>query len=341
LNTSARLVVANMLLVGALGVPIGASFPPWTAGHGPQAYVFTTIDFPGANGTQAYGINAAGDIVGTFQAPIPNAKNQGFVLKRGVFAAINFPGDGTDYSNATGIGPAGDIVGVYGLKSGPPGNGHGFLLTTTGRWTTVDYPGDQLMSGPSRLLPDGGMVGCFHYGNPATSMHGYVRAPDGTTTRFDYPASGAQQSYAMHYGATPDGKMIVGVYVTPNSSGGFGAGAHNHGYVVAAGRVVSFDVPGSVTTTPMDISPTGMIVGAYRTALEASSLPHGFVAETHGSADPAQWVFTLSVDFPGASATRIRGVNAAGTIVGDYVGPDGRDHGFVARRNQPGGPSGG
>ena len=54
-----------------------------------SAFTFTAIDVPGATATEAFGINAAGDIVGFFT----NASGaHGFLLSRGVFTTIDVPG---------------------------------------------------------------------------------------------------------------------------------------------------------------------------------------------------------------------------------------------------------
>ena len=169
------------------------------------------------------------------------------------------------------------------------------------------------------------MVGCFHYATATgayTSMHGFTLEPDGTFSRFDYPADGV--SFAMHYGATPNGKTIVGQYMV---------GAASHGYILSrdSGEVVTFDVPGSTYTVASDINAAGIIAGMYRKPGEAGAIRHGFVLDRRNSTNQADWHYT-TVDVPGASITRIRGMNAGGDIVGDYVGTDGNNHGFVASR---------
>jgi len=118
---------------------------------------FTTIDVPGAFGTTARGISPEGTIVGFYLNAtgfhgflfsndafinIANAlisginpagsivgahsSNHGFLLRRGVFSVIDFPG--TDVTVPIGINPEGDIVGFY--FSGPFATAilHGFLL---------------------------------------------------------------------------------------------------------------------------------------------------------------------------------------------------------------------
>ncbi len=309
-----------------LAVAILAALVPSMAHAADNLYVLTTIDFPGADVTQPYGINAAGQIVGTYQNAAPNNKNHGFVFKDWAFTAVDFPGSDTDYSIATAIGPGGDIVGYYGIVGEPLTSGHGFLLNKYGKWTKVDYPLDPtptMTPSPFRILPDGTLVGCFHYANPAgayLSMYGFTLAPNGAFSRFDYPDTAP---FAMHYGATPDGKTIVGAYTV---------GGINHGYILSNGVVTKVDVPGSARTTPQDINEAGVIVGTYRNPGEPATVIHGFVLDTHQSTNPADWEFTFPADVPGASITRPRGINAEGDIVGDYIGPDGRNHGFLARQ---------
>ena len=51
---------------------------------------FTSIDFPGATSTSAWGINARGDIVGGYLSP--DKSDHGFLLSGGQFTTIDFLG---------------------------------------------------------------------------------------------------------------------------------------------------------------------------------------------------------------------------------------------------------
>jgi hypothetical protein len=197
-----------------------------------RPYVFTTIDVPGAARTFAMGNNARGDVVGYYF----DTQFHGFLLSNGTFTTIDFPGADVAWTQANAIGPAGDIVGSYSLKSpAPAGNVHGFLLSNTGEWTTVDYPdpeGAHLMAGgPFAILPDGTLVGCVHDGTATSvsAMYGHIMGPKGMS-RFDYPEDAP---FAMHYGATPDGKTIVGTYRQGGTTPG-----HWHGYLLDNGNVL-------------------------------------------------------------------------------------------------------
>src|SRR5438034_1604260 len=82
---------------------------------------FTTIDAPGAAGTQGEGINDRGQIVGTYADA--GGMVGGFLLDNGTFTTINFPG-ATD-SRADAINDRGQIAGGYTDAAGF----HGYRLT--------------------------------------------------------------------------------------------------------------------------------------------------------------------------------------------------------------------
>jgi len=94
-----------------------------------QGDQFTLFDLLGAlpvtqdNG----GINARGDIVGTYCDVAPCTlgigATHGFLLRGGVLTTIDVPG--AVRTSATGINASGDITGFYNAG----GVGHGYLLT--------------------------------------------------------------------------------------------------------------------------------------------------------------------------------------------------------------------
>jgi uncharacterized membrane protein len=87
---------------------------------------------------------------------------------------------------------------------------------------------------------------------------------------------------------------------------------------------ISFDMPGSTGTFPLDINASGDTVGGYTSA----GLNHGFLRTADGT-------FT-TIDYPGALYTMASGVNSEGAIVGFYAlvavpGPLTDRHGFLLR----------
>ena len=124
---------------------------------------FAAIDFPGAHGTLANGINARGDIVGRYLGD--DGLEHGYVLSGGQFTTIDFPG--AIFTNAIGINPRGDIVGSY---RGADNVSHGFLLRG-GQFTSIDFPG-AASSFAFRINPRRDIVG--RYIGADGLLHGYM-----------------------------------------------------------------------------------------------------------------------------------------------------------------------
>src|SRR5712691_5483660 len=127
---------ANMryrqILISALGFLLGAASS--LSADGPA---FTAIDFPGATTTQAWGINASGDIIGNYVSA--DKSNHGFLKSRGQYTSIDFPG--AAYTEANGISSHGDVIGDYAATLTGSGPHHGYVLSRDGAFTSIDYPG--------------------------------------------------------------------------------------------------------------------------------------------------------------------------------------------------------
>src|SRR6516162_4432333 len=105
------------------------------------------------------------------------------------------------------------------------------------------------------INPEGVVVGTYDDANGA--IHGYLRAADGTLTKFDVPGSfctsfnGFLTSCASPTGINPHGE-ITGSYSDVN---GF-----FHGFLLAPdGTFTTFDAAGSIGTSPTGISPGGVV----------------------------------------------------------------------------------
>ena len=302
-----RLVYGSVLMSAALVVGCGADSiqapsrsagPPMLErndGRSERTVDFRTIDVPGAVSTTAFGINARGDIVGSYVDV--SLRSHGYVLQRDVFTTIDFPGSaGTE---ARGIGPSGEIVGDYWLAGEPAVNVHGYQLTTHGEFVRVDYPG-HINTIAQRILPDGTILGCRHDTDMMGTMKGVDMGRRGNH-EIDLFAS-------MTNGGTPDQRRIVGLYANM-------ALARQEGFLIDDGVFTPLVVPGSLSTAAWDMNPAGEIVGVYRNAAGF----HGFLLIDEDY---------VSIDVPGATATRAFGINARGDIVGTYVA-GGRSHGFL------------
>jgi len=270
---------------------------------GTYSGVFEPIEVPGAIGTRAFGINPRGDIVGSFTDA---AGTHGYVLRKGVFTQIDYPGATTATTEAWGINARGDVIGRY-TRKGVPGI-RGFLLEH-GRFTDISID-NHLVTLPTKIGASGEIVGCFHETSGLVDMYGYVQRGDDVSV-FRLPSSVAPTgSAAMHNGVVPGGGLIVGLT--------FPAPGRSRGYVIDGDTLTYLDGPGSTFTQAWDVNPSGVVVGQY----DASGRTHGFYYADGGF---------VTLDVPGATMTVARGINSRGDIVGVYNTATGA-HGFVLRR---------
>ena len=293
-------------------------------------FKFVSIDVPNATGTLASDINPRGEIVGAYFDASSNS--HGFLLRHGKFTTIDVPGSlvgvpGMLWTEANGINPSGDIVGDYFAPPGAPGAPEcqtasspacrrGFLYSH-GQFSDVLVPGKK-GSIANGITPDGTIYGCGHDDDYLASMFGFARTPPGTYTTLSVPAS-------MNNGATPDGKIVVGLYVDPPDQNGI-----YHGSVVQDGLFSPYDVPGSTFTLTWEINPAADFVGYYG---DANGNQHGFL-QRWGEPAPT------SIDVPSgppfnSTWTNVFGINSEGALVGLYADSAGTWHGFLAIPQEP------
>jgi probable HAF family extracellular repeat protein len=104
-------------------------------------YTYITLDDPSAGGfqrgTNAIGINASGQIVGTFTN---DSGRHGFLYSGGVYTTLDDPSAfGPNGTVATGINASGQIVGdIYNASNQIEG-----FLYSGGTYTTLNDPGHE------------------------------------------------------------------------------------------------------------------------------------------------------------------------------------------------------
>jgi|SRR5215471_1641768 len=311
--------------------------------HGQQLFDYQAVDVPCdagaptfcqggvASQTAVNGINASGDIVGSY---VDGARHQhGFVRTNGRYTSLDVPGAfgdvaGTLPTVANGINPAGDIVGTYIVPFDddepvdspfycptlhPAACIKGFIYRH-GEFETLLFPGHP-GAVPQRITPNGDVYGCLHDLDTGMSMYGAIWYHDGTVANLmagggELTDSTMGMAMSMNNGATPGGHVIVGL---------FNDAVRRHGYVVQDGVFYSYDVPSATIklTAIWDMNPRGQFVGTY---VDATGR-HGFLQNPDGSAP-------IQVDVTGRTNTIVFGINPNGVIVGTYtIGP--ATHGFV------------
>jgi hypothetical protein len=229
---------------------------------------------PGANVTQATGINSSGLVCGSFDVNVPemlqNKKRawfkdtpedvtitHGFFFDGTTYTQFDLPG--YDHTYVTGVNDAGDFCGYGVLGSVNTG-----FVGIGGVITTFSGPGGITIA-PQAINNLGQIVG--YYSSP-TSAHGFFRDADGTLTYpIDYPAS----LYTSLYGIN-DAGLIVGTYTK--------AGFITSGLVVQnLNRFTSYDHPNALNnvTSFRGANNSNFISGFYQEDASGSGV-HAFIA---------------------------------------------------------------
>src|SRR5437588_9424802 len=156
--------------------PVGGAFLDRGGSHGflrEGTGSYAAIDVPGATGTEAHGINAAGQIVGAFVDT--GGVSHGFLRDAGgTYSAIDVPG--ATGTTAFGINSTGQIVGAFVSTAGPY---HGFLRDAGGTFTTIDRTGPTSTEAFG-INDTGQIVGAS--GDNTGEVVGFLRGARGTFT---------------------------------------------------------------------------------------------------------------------------------------------------------------
>lgn len=259
---------------------------------------FATVDFPGATGTYAEGINGT-TIVGDYQ---DSSGTHGFVRSGGIFTSLDFPTapQGSE-THAFGVNSSGMIVGYYDT---PSGQCVGFTFAGD-TYSVIANP----LSTCTRMfgINSAGTV----VGDATISGHRYgYEVLHGSHVTFDnpavnYPPDGRLQTYAF---GINEKRAIVGVCQTSGTELGY--------LRTATGEFTDIVFPGASATIAFGINRERIVVGVY-----------SMQGPWHGFAKSGDEFF--QVDYPGAVSTLATGVSDDGDITGYYMDPANRAHGFV------------
>lgn len=146
-----------------------------------RAGVFTPIDFPGADYTEAWRINDNGQIVGRYQRGNGDTHVFLLIIATGTFISIDYPGASAtavgDFTQMGGLNNNGDIASGYCNSSNCRLDTisalHGFLLSG-GSFTSLDVPG-AAGTVPFGINDQGAIVG--GYTDLNLRVHGFLRTP--------------------------------------------------------------------------------------------------------------------------------------------------------------------
>lgn len=176
----------------------------------------TTIDAPNALSTEVLAINPSGVVVGD----LCNSTHCGIGFVRtpdGSFNTINTPGASCGGSIATGVNPAGAIVGMtYDSSCTTP---LAYLRSPDGKITTFAIPG-ALTFAPQAINLTGLITGWFY--DAAGLFHAFLRSPNGMVTTIDVPDSFGTLGLGINSAG-----VIIGIYLD--------AGGAYHGFARSPG----------------------------------------------------------------------------------------------------------
>jgi len=238
---------------------------------------FTDLNIPGADTSEALGINDRGAIVGTFNTSTTNFR--GFLLFQGKFTHFNFPG--ADQTLAEDINNHGQIVGSY---LAPFTNVTGFVVHNGvfHSITAPQPPGDT----QTRAL------GINNFGTiVGEAGDSGFRLNNGHFTTVRFPGSSRTSASGIN-----DSGVIVGTYRDAT-------GDVSHGFMLKNSHYTAINFPGADNTFVNRINNEGDIVGFY--------VMHG---DVHAfTLDKGRF---LTHDDNAGFSTIIFGVNKFDTIVG-------------------------
>jgi uncharacterized membrane protein len=296
-----KLKIIALLGVGLLAGPMAAQ-----AG----SYAYTTIDYPGADNTQAFGINERGMIAGV--AVYSAMPSIGFVYdaRTGLFTPLpTMPGYQTGLIGinepGTGVGSAGELD--TGVTSG--------FIFDKGASTLFAHPGSSMTV--ARAISNTGLVTGYADGADG-SVFGFLHDP--ATGKFvDFMPS----AFTIAQGINGRGEIVGSATLAANVAyPGSPGGAY--GFLRARnGQVTLFRVNG-LPTRARGISDKGTITGFAGASGFVATLPArgGFQALTIPDGD------LLVV--PAAVAVNPQGIDNSGNVVGIYTDENSVVHGFLA-----------
>jgi len=204
----------------------------------------TTLDFPGASDTIAFGINELGTVVGLWDILDSDGNliaEHGFIWKNGVFSEVDFPGAAD--TSVMGINAAGDLVGSWDSGLTSP-IAHGYVFSN-GKFASFDVP----IAGATVTQPDdinalGHVVGLYSDVNGI--LHGFLIAGASFAT-IDFPGSVQTTVWGINSAG-----QIVGDYFLISPS------APSHGFLANPGNTAK-GLPASGTATGQSLQATPLL----------------------------------------------------------------------------------
>jgi uncharacterized membrane protein len=252
--------------------------PPNTHGFILSGGVYTQINAANCprgpvSGTMLNGINASGQLVGTY-ADTSCTTGHAFFFSGNSFNNRNNYTTVDPKPNVRSqggfINTQGQVVGTYRTSASATAPARSGFLWQSGSFisppTPINDPNNDPASGTTvfGINDSGQIVGT--YLDKVSHRHGFFRDSQGIYTTLDAPTS---PTFTVAEGINNSG-AIVGWYVKGNSV--------SHGFLLTGGVWTTIDVPGAMDTQINSINASGQIAGFYVVEnTDGTTTTHGFV----------------------------------------------------------------
>ena len=260
-------------------------------------YTFETIDVPGVEILVLTASSDFEDYAGNARSE-DGEKEVGFTLIDGVFRTYDFPGSKNTYFYA--LGNDGRAAGHYENSEGL----HRGVILENGELRQYDFPGAVQTEIYGISDATGALTGNF------IDASGVRRGFSGDTI-IEYPkATATYADFTNSQGA------VIGSFIDAE-------GVYRPFIRHADGKFLSLDLPHAAKFEYFfvpGVNDAGYVVARAKLAGDVPRTAVGTLQ--HG---------LQSLEVPGAVSTEGWNINQDGSIVGNYVSPDGRTHGFIAR----------
>jgi len=273
---------------------------------------YTSIDYPGGDGTWIRGINNHGDMVGAYL--LWYSGHHALLVQNGQFIPLAPTSIlGTGFSDAFKINDRGDVVGEVCDDFAC----HGFLYSN-GTVTQLDYPGasDTWATGISEQGTVTGLGDFYDADGNYVSTHDFLWNRGVYT---DVHVPGADTTSVSDINARGD---FIGIWSK------FSEDPASHGYLYTKVWYISLNAPfpGIIQTQPNGLNASDKVVGSCR---DAEGWSYAFLWANNK--------FTQLNYYDAIKGTALQttawGINSAGRVVGNWYDFDFNVHGWMAVPN--------
>ncbi len=262
---------------------------------------FTTVDVPGAMGTQITTVNSLGLAAGFYFLA---TTTPGFLRYRnGAIGLLNDPG--TSYTTPAAMNDKGQVAGDLGLSGGAT---RGFIWSPTQSFTIVSYryyAGSFV--GVTGLNSSGVTIGSYSDHFDQRTFHAFIRDSAGEVTSFD--ATGSTKN--THASAINSSGQITGYYFDSSDN-------ETQSFVRSTDGTITLLTLAGYQLYAVSINDGGVIAGTAYTSSAATPF----------ESDVAGNVTLLALPFTNLGS-EVVAINKNGVVIGTYYDSDAVEHAWL------------